>query len=75
MLSERGGFCAMKLDTSKFHGVYLLVHYPTNVYNVIMTCQALEWVRRYSSERDTRSGGRRDFILMGEEEIKQTHTK
>lgn len=34
------GFCVMKLDTSNFHGVYLLVHYPTNVYSVFMTCQA-----------------------------------
>lgn len=35
------GFCVMKLDTFNLHGVYLLVHYPTNVYNVFMTCQAL----------------------------------
>lgn len=51
------GICAMKLDTSKFHGVYLLVHYPTNVYNVIMMCQALEWVSRYSSEEDEQDQG------------------
>jgi len=56
MLSERG-FCATKLDTSKFHGVYLLVHYPTNVYNVIMMCQALGWVSRYSSEEDEQDQG------------------